>query len=161
MMGTLNSVGKTRRLNRLLAGTKRRAVLTPVDDSLISGPFDGLQNMRRIARSLSKGKSDGVIAFGGFLRTCHKELSGVPTILNVTASTTRSEHTRKRLVGNVADAVAVGADAVAVHANSGGGSEGDMLVAVARTARECERCGMPLVAIMYPRTVGWGRGLQL
>ena len=83
---------------------------------------------------------------------CHKALGGVPTIVNVTASTTRANHTHKRLVGGVADAVALGAEAVAVHANVGSANEGDMLMTIARTARECEHYGMPLLAIMYPRT---------
>jgi len=157
-MGTLSSVGKARRLNRVLVGDKRRAVLVPVDASLISGPFHGLGNLRKAAHSLARGRPDGVIAFGGFLRLCAKELGGVPTVLNVTASTLRSEHTRKRTVGAVADAVAVGADAAAVHANIGSASEGDMLVTIARTARECERFGIPLVAIMYPRTEDGAEG---
>ena len=157
-MDTLSSVGKARRLDRLLVGEKRRAVLVPVDDSLISGPFDGLQDLRTIANSLSRGRPDSVIAFGGFLRLCHNELGGVPTILNITASTLRSGHTHKRAVGGVADAVAVGADAVAVHANIGSANEGDMLVTIARTARECEHYGLPLLAIMYPRTEGGAEG---
>ena len=98
------------------------------------------------------------IAFRGFLRTQWRELGDVSTVLNVTASTMRSQHTRKRAVGDVAEAMEIGADAVAVHANVGSAGEGDMLATLGRVGRDCDQHGMPLLAIMYPRTEGTGEG---
>ena len=118
---------------------------------LISGPVNGLHDLRRIAGSLAESRPDGIIAFGGFLRQHCRQLAQVPTILNITASTLLSEHTRKRAVGTVAEAIALGADAVAVHVNVTSASESDMLVTLGRTAKECDTSGVPLLAIMYPR----------
>jgi DhnA family fructose-bisphosphate aldolase class Ia len=76
----------------------------------------------------------------------------IPGILNITASTTRSLHTRKVLVGTPSEAVALGLDAVACHLNIGSKFESEQLSQTWQISRECELLGLPLVAIAYPRT---------
>jgi class I fructose-bisphosphate aldolase len=45
----------------------------------------------------------------------------------------------------------LGADAVSIHVNIGNGHESAMLRDFGQVSRECERLGIPLLAMMYPR----------
>jgi fructose-bisphosphate aldolase/2-amino-3,7-dideoxy-D-threo-hept-6-ulosonate synthase len=45
----------------------------------------------------------------------------------------------------------IGADAVSIHVNVGAEDEAEMLMDLGRVARSCDRWGMPLLAMMYPR----------
>ena len=71
--------------------------------------------------------------------------------MNLTASTVRSTHTHKILVGTAEQAVRASADAIAVHVNITDKHEGDMLRNLGQMVRECEQFQLPVVAIMYPR----------
>jgi DhnA family fructose-bisphosphate aldolase class Ia len=78
-------------------------------------------------------------------------LENIAWIVNVTASTVRSRHTRKVIVGTVDDACAIGADAVAVHVNFTDEAEGEMLAALSAVSSDCRRLGIPLLALAYAR----------
>jgi len=72
--------------------------------------------------------------------------------MNLTASTSRSQHTRKTQVGTVHQAAQLGLHAVAVHVNISSKYEADMLSILGSVSQACESYGMPLLAIMYPRS---------
>ena len=71
--------------------------------------------------------------------------------MNLTASTVRSQHTRKVKVSDVRHAVTMGVDRVAAHVNVTSEFEGQMIRQLGLISSECEEYGMPLMAIMYPR----------
>lgn len=142
--------GKFIRLSRIF--NNGRTVIVPIDDSLISGPENGLFRIDRTIQHIIKGKPDGIICYKGLLKDNFKSLEGTSIILNITASTNRSSHTRKVLIGSVEESLALGADAVAVHVNISSKYEFEMLRILGEVSRECELLGMPLMAIIYPRT---------
>jgi DhnA family fructose-bisphosphate aldolase class Ia len=148
------SNGKKIRLSRIFDQKSHKTVIIPLDDILLSGPEGGLYKVENKIEQITAGDADAITAFYGlFLRHFDllKETSG---ILNITASTTRSTHTRKVLVGTVEQAVKLGMDAVAVHVNISSQYESEMLKILADVSQDCERFGMPLLAHMYPRTEG-------
>jgi fructose-bisphosphate aldolase/2-amino-3,7-dideoxy-D-threo-hept-6-ulosonate synthase len=51
----------------------------------------------------------------------------------------------------VEEALRIGADAVSVHINVGAEQEDKMLVKLGRVSDDCDRYGVPLLAMMYPR----------
>jgi fructose-bisphosphate aldolase/2-amino-3,7-dideoxy-D-threo-hept-6-ulosonate synthase len=55
------------------------------------------------------------------------------------------------LSGTVEEALRLGADGVSLHINVGGKEEPEMLEQLGRTADECHKWNMPLLAMMYPR----------
>jgi DhnA family fructose-bisphosphate aldolase class Ia len=142
--------GKYIRLSRIF--NNGRTVIVPIDDSLISGPENGLFRIEETIQHIINGKPNGLICFKGLLKNNFKLLEGIPIILNITASTTHSYHTRKVLISNVEESLALGADAVAVHINISSRYEFEMLRILGDVSRECEILGMPLMAIIYPRT---------
>lgn len=62
--------------------------------------------------------------------------------------------TPKSLIATVEEALLYGADAVSLHVNLGVSGEGAMLRDFGIVARQCERWGLPLLAMMYVRPQG-------
>jgi len=143
------TVGLERRLSRLFPDG--RAVVVPVDDSLIFGPAAGLEKVGPKVALIARAKPDAILAFPGVFKAHAAVLRHVSGIVNLSASTIRSQHTRKALVGSVELALQLGAEGVAVHVNVTSSYEHDMLRILGAVVRECEHVGMPLMAIMYPR----------
>jgi fructose-bisphosphate aldolase/2-amino-3,7-dideoxy-D-threo-hept-6-ulosonate synthase len=148
--------GKVRRLRRLLSPVSNRTVIVPVDDSLIFGPAGGLEQMDSKIERILADPPEAILAFPGLFRSRVDMLSRVGGIVNLTASTTRSAHTRKVQVGTVYQAAQLGLDAVAVHVNLTSSYEFELLKILGIVSQECESYGMPLLAIMYPRAEGVG-----
>jgi fructose-bisphosphate aldolase/2-amino-3,7-dideoxy-D-threo-hept-6-ulosonate synthase len=70
----------------------------------------------------------------------------------LSASTSLSPYPNKKvLIGNVADAIRLGSDAVSVHINIGAKEEPEMLEILGMVSDECDQWNIPLLAMMYPR----------
>ena len=143
-------VGYQRRLRRLVPG-HRAALWLPLDDGLISGPEDHLRDVRRLLRPTVLEHVTAVLGFRGVLYAARDDLVHTPTIMNLSASTTFVDHTRKVAVGSVTDALAVGAEAVACHVNLTSPYEAEQLEMLARRVGEAQAYGLPVVAFAYPR----------
>jgi fructose-bisphosphate aldolase/2-amino-3,7-dideoxy-D-threo-hept-6-ulosonate synthase len=148
---TLSAAGKRRRLARLLSPDTGKTVIVPIDDSLIFGPASGLEQPDSKLNKIIAAEPEAILAFPGIFRR-NLALGKTGLILNLTASTIRSHHTRKVQVGAVEQAIQLGADAVAVHVNIGSKYESEMLAILGAVARQADHFGLALLAIMYPRT---------
>lgn len=142
--------GKERRLKWLVPGD-RAALWLPLDDGLISGPEEHLRDPRSLLRPEIVEHVDAVLGFRGVFNAYWQPLAATSLIVNLTASTTRGEHTRKVLVGNVVDAIRDGADAVACHINVSSPYESEQLQALAQVVADADTLGIPVVALAYPR----------
>lgn len=151
------SQGKYIRLGRLFDTQTNRMILSPLDDALLAGPEDGLRDTSKKLREIVKGKANAIMGFPGLFYSNYPELHGTGTILNLTASTTRRAHTRKILISSVEHALTMGMDAVGVHVNISSIYESEMLDIMGRVSMDCQRLGMPLVGIMYPRSEDDGK----
>jgi len=147
-------VGKTKRLYRIFNSSKPGIILAPLDDSLLAGPDGGLCDLEGKVVEIAAGRPNAIIAFPGLLEHYGEVLKDVPTIVNLTASTTVGLHTRKVQITDVEEAGRLGADAVAVHVNLTSRFEHEMLSILGQVSRRCSHLGMPLLAIMYPRREG-------
>ena len=145
------SLGKQYRIDRIIDPKSGKTVIVPIDDSLIYGPFGGLDNIPNKLKQIVTGKPNAVLAFLGVFRNNSVLFKGISGIMNVTASTINSSHTRKVLIGNVKQAVQMGMDAVAVHLNLTSKYESEMIQNMGVISRECEEYGMPMMTIVYPR----------
>jgi len=148
---SVSNLGKAFRLERLFDRNTRRTMIVPIDDSLIFGPSEGLSDMRKKIGQIVNASPNGILAFMGTFKNNADLVSDIGKIINLTASTTRSQHTRKVIVGTVKQAVASGMDCVAVHVNLTSSFEREMIHNLGVISSECEEYGMPLMAIMYPR----------
>ena len=141
--------GNQIRLNRILK--KGRMLCIPMDHGISEGPIEGLEDP---ASTIYKCEGHGltsVIINKGILKTLPKP-TRVGILVHFSSSTSLSlSPNRKMLTGTVKEAVAMGADGVSLHINIGGKEEPEMLEQLGKTAEQCHRWGMPLLAMMYPR----------
>lgn len=147
----LQRPGFYRRMARLRRRPEGRLLVVPFDDLLIKGPIGSLTQYPAIVSSVAASPVDAILGFPWLFHRFGEELIDKAWIVNLTASTTLSQHTRKVLVGTVEEACILGADAVAVHVNFTDESEGQMLSALAEVACECRKFEMPLLALAYLR----------
>jgi DhnA family fructose-bisphosphate aldolase class Ia len=150
------SVGKVIRLSRIFDQETKRTVIVPLDDALIEGPEGGLRNEGKKIKQVVAGGANAIMAFRGLFERHYTEILHISGLMNVTASTTLSKHTRKVLIGRVEEAVRLGMDGIAVHVNISSDYESEMLRILSEVSRECDMLGMPLMAQMYPRREGSG-----
>jgi DhnA family fructose-bisphosphate aldolase class Ia len=147
----MQNVGKEKKLERIFAHESGKIVIVPLDDSLLAGPINGLENLKNKTEKIILAKPNAIIGFQGMFKNFSNIIKDTPSILNITASTTRSIHTRKVLVGSLELAIMLGVEAVAVHVNISSKYESEMLKSFADISLECHRLGMPILGIMYPR----------
>jgi len=148
---TSSSIGKTKRMNRLFS-TNDRCIIVPLDDNLISGDEIGLHNLRNKIKHIENAKPNAVLGYYGSLELMKD--TTIPTILNLTASTVRSTHNNKIHITNIERALALGVDAVAAHINVSSKYESEMIKNIGFISEKCDRYGMPLMILAYPRTEG-------
>lgn len=147
----MTSTGKRLRLRRLLAADGR-GVVVPMDHGVSEGPMRGLERPAETAAKVVRGGADSLILHKGLARTVAPALGQAGYWLHVSASTgLNPDPNDKRLVATVEEAVRLGADGVSCHVNVGAPEESRMVEDLGRLAGECDRMGIPLLAMMYPR----------
>ncbi|WP_328839867.1 class I fructose-bisphosphate aldolase family protein [Streptomyces europaeiscabiei] len=145
--------GKPLRWRRLSLAGDDRHLLIPLDHSVSDGPVAPPGQWDELVRELVAGGADGIIVHKGRARTLAPDLlKSCALVVHLSASTACSADVdAKVLVGDVEEAVALGADAVSVHVNIGSDTEGRQLSDLGAVARSCDTWGMPLIAMVYPR----------
>jgi fructose-bisphosphate aldolase/2-amino-3,7-dideoxy-D-threo-hept-6-ulosonate synthase len=139
--------GKKRRLRRIFQGDGR-TVIVPMDHGVTVGPIKGLVKMQEIIDQLVEGGVDAL--HKGVAKNV--DLGDAGLIVHLSGITKlSSDPDNKVQVCSVEEAMRLGADAVSVHVNIGAQREDEMLRKLSRVAEDCDKYGMPLLAMMYPR----------
>lgn len=149
----MSKIGKAIRLERILDRKTRRTVIIPMDHGISVGPIAGLIDMPATVDKVAEGGANAVLGHMGLPLHGHRGYGrDVGLIIHLSASSSLGpDPNHKVLVTDVEDAIRVGADAVSIHINIGADDEAEMLHDLGRVARSCDRWGIPLLAMMYPR----------
>ncbi len=148
------NLGKQKRIARIIRPETARTVLVPLDHGTTVGPIAGLENIQHTVSDMVQGGSDAVLMHKGLVRHagCCDIFPQAGLIVHLSASSSLSPHTNtKALVGTVEEGLRLGADAVSIHVNVGSEHEAQMLHDAGVVAEACERWGMPLLMMLYPR----------
>lgn len=144
------STGKYLRFPELFE--KNEPILVcPIDDLLLSGPINGFENPEYKIKNILSAHPTALLTYYGTIKKYYKELRGVKTIINLSASTTRSLYTRKVLLGTIDSAIRINCNAVAVHINVCSKYASKMIEDAALIIEQAERYEIPTVGILYPR----------
>jgi fructose-bisphosphate aldolase/2-amino-3,7-dideoxy-D-threo-hept-6-ulosonate synthase len=127
-----------------------RTVIVPMDHGVTIGPVQGITNMQQTINQLVKGGVDAILVHKGIVKTVDTISTGLIVMLNG-MSNLNPNMNNKVQVCSVQEAMRIGADAVSVHVNVGAQDEDKMLATLGKTAEECDKFGIPLLAMMYPR----------
>lgn len=146
-------VGKKSRISRILKKQNNYFIL-PIDHGLTLGPISLLADVRSFINSLPPQVISAVVAHKGLAESISPLLTSkdISLILHLSGSTNLStDPSSKNLMSSVEYAIKLNADAVSVHINLGAKDEHKMLKDFGLISEECDKWGMPLLAMMYCR----------
>jgi len=146
-------LGKSVRLERIFNRNTGRTIIVPLDHGVSVGPIFGILDLRETVNKVTEGGANAVLMHKGVPRRSHRgHGKDIGLIIHLSASTNLSPYPNaKVLVGDVEDAIKLGADAVSVHINLGDETEKDMLMALGRITTSADNWGMPVLAMVYAR----------
>jgi class I fructose-bisphosphate aldolase len=154
----VSDCGKKIRLNRVLGGSGRRALVVAFDHALVLGPIPGPEDPLGKIRQFAQAKVDALLLNLGLIRqVANSEILGpIPALIARLDWTTvwsaigqnRNGALHSSLLARPGEALRHGADAVLTYLVVGtGDAEFEMkeITRNAEIARECERVGIPLI----------------
>lgn len=149
----MSKIGKEVRLERIMNRDTERTVIVPMDHGITSGPIDGLRDMSGAVNKVAEGGANAVLLHKGMVQAAHRGYGkDIGLIVHLSASTSLGPDPNNKVqVASVKEAVKLSADAVSVHVNVGSEEEARQLKEMGKISEKCEKWGMPLVAMMYPR----------
>lgn len=147
------NVGKKIRIKRIMNRTSGKTVIVPMDHGVSMGPIQGLEDMDNTVNMIIRGGANAAVVHKGIVTSTNRSAdTDIGLIIHLSASTSINPRPNHKIaVCDVEEALSLGADAVSVHVNIGAGAEASMLESLGKTAKECNRWGLPLLAMMYPR----------
>jgi fructose-bisphosphate aldolase / 2-amino-3,7-dideoxy-D-threo-hept-6-ulosonate synthase len=145
-------IGKTRRMNRLLVGEKKRCLLSPLDHAGWLGPVKGLDRPRWIVEQVIAGGANAILASPGFIRvTADLIPPSVGIVLRVSLTAGLSKQgTQETPIATLDTALQMDADAVAVSVFFGRDGDIEIYSWLADLIQACNAYDMPVVAEMMP-----------
>ncbi len=146
-------LGKSVRLERIFDRNTGKTIIVPLDHGVSVGPIFGVVDLRDTVDKVTDGGANAVLMHKGIPRRSHRgHGKDVGLIIHLSASTNLSPFPNaKTLVGEVEDAIRLGADAVSVHVNIGDETERNMLSELGRITTSANNWGMPVLAMVYAR----------
>jgi class I fructose-bisphosphate aldolase len=146
-------IGKLIRMARLMDRDSGKFLILPLDHGVTVGPIHGIKNLKEIVNCAANGGATAVVEHKGMVEAGYRgKGKDIGLIVHLSASTNLTPYSNtKALVGNVEEAVRLGADGVSVHVNIGDINEREMLSDFGKISREAKKWGMPLLAMIYPR----------
>lgn len=148
--------GRALRLARLLKGDESPLLAVPLDHTVTDGPFTNARRYDDLLETIADNGADAIVVHKGRLaHLSDRVFAKLSVIVHVSASTRyASDSSFKYQVGDTEDCARRGADAMSVHVNLGSATEDSQLRMMAAVADSCERVGLPLLAMIYPRGPG-------
>jgi DhnA family fructose-bisphosphate aldolase class Ia len=145
------SMSVTRRLRRIF-DQDGRGLIVALDHGLLDGPVKGLEHPEATIEKIVSGGANAVLTSYGVARRFAAELAGIGLILRMDGGSTSlgDKGGPGRIFFTIADAVRLGADALAVSAFPGAKDEADTLQNLAMIAGEAHEWGLAVLGEMVP-----------
>jgi len=145
----MHSLGKEFRLKRLIREESNSSVICALDHGMTSPKFlGGLRDMKARVREAQEGGANVFMLGKGFARLVVDEFRRDTSFTMLLSASAAGSPTPNIIVnvGQVEEALRLGADAVVVYVALTGENEPQMIEFLARIGGECERLGMPFIA---------------
>ena len=157
------SVGKAMRMKRVVdrAGV---SVICALDHGMTSPTFlEPLADITARARETVAGGANVIMMSKGMIRIAHEAFSPTTSLAMLLSASASPDGDRPQIVqiGEVEEALVLGADAVVLFTALGGDTEAGMIDILASVGRECATLGMPFIAeAEFPTTYATVEELQ-
>ena len=126
-------------------------VISPIDDFLIFGPKGGLEAPSEFLQRIADARPDAILTHAGLIDRHPNLFAKTATIINLSASITRSEHSVKLPLHGLETALRLHANAVAYHINVLSSRCSQMMDNAAELVERANRYDVPVLGIIYPR----------
>ena len=149
----MSQLVKDLRLAQIINQKSNRQVCVAMDHSPAIGPCEGLIDPVATIAAVCEGKPDTIFTHFGNIKKAMPVLaaSRTPFLLSISTATTKSaDPSRVYLVDSVEHALLIGACGVSMRIFVGAPYDYEMIQNLSKVALECEKLGMPLMAMMYP-----------
>jgi 2-amino-4,5-dihydroxy-6-oxo-7-(phosphonooxy)heptanoate synthase len=152
----MTTTGRALRLGRLFKSSEAPFFLVPLDHTLTDGPFTDAHQYDNLLDVLADNGVDAIAVHKGRLGHLRSGVyAKLSVIVHVSASTKyAADPNYKYQVGDAEECLRRGADAVSIHVNLGSITEDHQIRMMAGMAEACDRAGLPLLAMIYPRGPG-------
>ena len=149
-------IGKQIRIERIMDRNTGKSVIIPMDHGMTLGQIDGLLRMNETIAAVSDGGANAIILHKGMVKAGHRRRGrDIGLIIHLSAGTSMNpDPNDKVLTCTVEEAISLGADAVSIHINLGAAQESRMMESAGMVVSDCNRWGVPLLAMVYPRGAG-------
>jgi fructose-bisphosphate aldolase/2-amino-3,7-dideoxy-D-threo-hept-6-ulosonate synthase len=149
-------IGKDIRIERIMNRNTSRSVIVPMDHGFTLGQIEGLLDMTKVISDVSEGGANAIVLHKGMVKRGHRRKGrDIGLIVHLSGSTSLNpDPNDKVIVCSVEEAISLGADGVSIHINLGAPEESKMLKSAGKIVRDCNRWGMPLLVMIYPRGKG-------
>ena len=142
------SVGKAMRLKRVIdpAGV---SVICALDHGMTSPTFlEPLADISERTREAVAGGANVIMMSKGMIRVAAEAFSPMTSLALLLSASGNPDGERPRIVriGQIEEALTLGADAVVLFTALGGDTEPEMIQILADVGRECAALGMPFIA---------------
>jgi fructose-bisphosphate aldolase/2-amino-3,7-dideoxy-D-threo-hept-6-ulosonate synthase len=142
------SVGKAMRMKRVVdpAGV---SVICALDHGMTSPTFlEPLADITTRTREAVAGGANVIMMSKGMIRIAHEGFAPTTSLAMLLSASASPDADRPQIVqiGEVEEALVLGADAVVLFTALGGDTEAGMIDILAAVGRECEALGMPFIA---------------
>lgn len=148
--------GRSLRLARLVKSEHAPFFLVPMDHTVTDGPFADVRRYNELIGILADNGADAIVVHKGRLRLLDRAIyAKLSVVVHISASTRYApDPDDKYQVADIESCLHQGADAISVHVNLGAPTEKQQIQVLANAADACDRAGLPLIAMVYPRGPG-------
>jgi predicted phospho-2-dehydro-3-deoxyheptonate aldolase len=150
----MSEIGKAVRLSQIRHPASGTIVIVAMDHCPALGPVKGMIDPVATVRAVCQGQPDTLFMHKGNLKKVYPLLieHRLPFLLSIsTATLLCPEPDRVYLVDTVEYAAQIGASGVSMRSFVGVAHEREMLRDLGAVSATCEKFGMPLLAMMYPK----------
>ena len=144
-------MGKRVRLSRLLNPKSGRMLSVAIDHTIAYGIIPGLEPVQDVVDKIVDGQPDSVTLQKGILERCFERHAGRVGIIMQSMAASPFEPDAEEPVADVAEALALGADAISVAITFGGAGQARLTSHLGRVVRDARAAGLPVVAHCYPK----------
>ena len=151
----MSQIGKRVRLGNIFSRKSSNALMVAMDHGVVIGPVPGIIDPQQTVALLSKEKPDTFFMPIGLIKQVYPNFieNKIPFIAAIDTCLMMGPEPDYFFVSDTVEhALSMGASAVSMHVLIGPKKTSKMLKGLANVAENCDRLGMPLMAIMYP----WG-----
>ncbi|MHB8277417.1 MAG: class I fructose-bisphosphate aldolase [Candidatus Humimicrobiaceae bacterium] len=143
--------GKEVRMRRLFNEKSGKILVIALDHAIGWGVIEGIDKINETMGKIIMAEPDAITMQKGIIEKCYSNFSSkIPFIMKAT-SFAPFHPTYDAQIGDVEEAVRLGADAIAIGCTVCGKEQAELLKQMAKITKEAASYGMPTVAHIYPK----------